>query len=143
MVFQCRWTVKSKKNVQQVCNLDYTAFIAVIMNMVSGRLLASCPVPYSLYCKCVEVEELGVASGEGNMGKLREVYERALRDYGISHVGKCIRNEYSGTFDKGPLKEYKLPEHVYIQVYTGRVSWPRSRWHCLQLSLRTFGLQSV
>jgi hypothetical protein len=38
----------------------------------------------------VEVEEVGVVSGEGSMDQLREVYERALRDYGSSHVGKNI-----------------------------------------------------
>jgi hypothetical protein len=59
------------------------------------RLLESFPVPYSLYLKCVEVEEVGVVSREGSMDQLREVYERALRDYGSSHVGKNIPSRNS------------------------------------------------
>ena len=81
-----------------ICTQDDQADLAIIyVPSVCpwSRLLEFCPVPYSLYLKCVEVEEMGVVSGEGNMDKLREVYERAIRDYGSSRVGK------SGVHERG------------------------------------------
>ena len=65
------------------------------------RLLQTFPVPYAIYDKCLELEELGVASeklgvasGSVDMQKLRGLYERALRDYGTTRVGKVYMLRY-------------------------------------------------
>ena len=54
------------------------------------RLLEAWPVPYVLYEKCVELEERELACGRGRagVGKLRDLYERAVRDYGETRVGQ-------------------------------------------------------
>lgn len=47
-------------------------------------------MPYSLYNKCLELEEFEAASGSlglDGMRRLRGLYERAIRDYGDRHTG--------------------------------------------------------
>lgn len=53
-------------------------------------MLEAWPVPYVLYEKCVELEERELACGRGRagVGKLRDLYERAVRDYGETRVGQ-------------------------------------------------------
>lgn len=46
------------------------------------------PVPYSLYEKCLALEERG-APREG-VRALRNMFEKATRDYGRTHVGELL-----------------------------------------------------
>ena len=51
--------------------------------------MCSPPVPYCVYIKCVELERAAVeGTSEEKMGRLRELYEKAVREHGSSQVGR-------------------------------------------------------
>lgn len=54
------------------------------------RMLSSPPVAYRVYVKCLELE---CGAGAADIGKekivrLRDLYEKAVREHGSSKVGK-------------------------------------------------------
>ena len=61
--------------------------------LILARLMTTPPVPYCLYEKCLELEECGVAAAgfKGDVKRLREVFEKAVRDYGKTNIGKLIQ----------------------------------------------------
>ncbi|KAL5473165.1 hypothetical protein EMCRGX_G027613 [Ephydatia muelleri] len=49
---------------------------------VYKRLMETPPVPYALYLKCIAIETAGM---DPSLKSLRDLFEKALRDYGMDH----------------------------------------------------------
>ena len=56
---------------------------------MSFRLVEKHPAPLSLFTKCIQVEKN--SSDDGNIARIRKLYDSALREYGPTQPGEKRR----------------------------------------------------
>ncbi len=78
----------------------------IIHTHTSFRLLEKHPAPLSLFTMCIQVEKN--SSEEGNIARIRKLYDSALREHGSKQPGKKERESERGEGEREREREMHI-----------------------------------